>query len=61
MSTQFTDGQKVIHNGEVRTIYSVYDNENVSLCLIDEEGYEYTDIEEDYLTPMNEIKVKEQK
>ena len=60
MSNQLKSGDKVVHNGEVRTIYSVYDNDNVSLCLIDEEGYEYDDVEEDYLTPINEVKVKEQ-
>jgi hypothetical protein len=27
----------------------------VSLCLIDEVGYEYEDVEEDYQTPINEL------
>jgi hypothetical protein len=49
-------GDKVLYEGEVRTIYSVYDDENVSLCLIDEEGYEYDDVEEDYQIPISKLK-----
>lgn len=48
-------GDKVMYQGEVRTIYDIYDNDNVSLCLIDDEGYEYDDVEEDYQTPISEL------
>lgn len=48
---------KVIYNNQLRTIYDVYPNERVSLCLIDEEGEEYTDTEEDYLVPVKELKI----
>lgn len=48
-------GDKVMYQEEVRTIYGVYDNHNVSLCLIDEEGYEYDDVEEDYQVPISEL------
>lgn len=49
-------GDKVLHEGIVRTISDVYDEENVSLCLIDEEGNEYEDVEEDYQTPVSELR-----
>ena len=49
-------GDKVLHEGIVRTISEVYDKDNVSLCLIDEEGYEYEDVEEDYQTPVSELR-----
>lgn len=49
-------GQKVIYNNEVRTIYGIYPNDMASLCLIDNEGYEYEDTEEDELTPINDLK-----
>ena len=49
-------GQKVIYQNEVRTIYAVYDDENVSLCLQDDEGEEYDDVEEDYTIPIKDIK-----
>jgi hypothetical protein len=57
MSNQFKPGDKVIHNNIVRTIYAIYDNENVSLCLIDDDDYEYDDIEEDFTTPISELKI----
>lgn len=50
-------GQKVIYNNEIRTIYDIYPNDMVSLCLIDEEDFEYLDVEEDYLTSVNDIKL----
>jgi hypothetical protein len=43
-------GDKVLHEGLVRTIYDVYSETMVSLCLI---GYD--DVEEDYQTPINEL------
>lgn len=49
-------GQKVIYNNEVRTIYDIYPNEMASLCLIDEDEYEYTDAETDVLVNINELK-----
>ena len=49
-------GQKVIYQDEVRTIYAVYDDKNVSLCLQDDEGEEYDDVEEDYTIPIKDIK-----
>jgi hypothetical protein len=51
-------GDKVIYQGEMRTIYTVYSDTMVSLCLIDEEGYEYDDVEEDYQTPISELTIK---
>lgn len=48
-------GDKVLHEGIVRTIYSVYSETMVSLCLVDKDGYEYDDVEEDYQTPINEL------
>jgi hypothetical protein len=50
-------GDKVIYRNETRTIYSVYSKNSVSLCFIDEDGYEYEDVEEDYQTPTNEIQL----
>jgi hypothetical protein len=49
-------GQKVLLNDDVRTIYDTYPNNKVSLCLIDEDGYEYEDVEEDFLTNIEDIK-----
>lgn len=43
-------GDKVLHEGQERTIYSVYSETMVSLCLI---GYD--DVEEDYQTPISEL------
>jgi hypothetical protein len=51
MSNPFQAGEEVLHDNIVRTIYAVYDDENVSLCLLD-----YDDVEEDYQTPITEIK-----
>ena len=48
-------GDKVLHGGIVRTIYGVYSNTHVSLCLMDEDGDEYEDVEEDYETPISEL------
>lgn len=48
-------GDKVLHEGVERTIYSVYSETMVSLCLVDKDGYEYDDVEEDYQTPINEL------
>lgn len=48
-------GAKVIHEGIVRTIYKVYSDTHVSLCLMDKDGYEYDDVEEDYQTPISEL------
>ena len=49
-------GQRVIYNNEVRTIYDIYPNCMASLCLIDEDEFEYTDIETDELVNINELK-----
>lgn len=50
MENTFKSGEEVLYKGEVRTIYSVYDDNNVSLCLED-----YDDVEEDYLIPISEL------
>lgn len=50
-------GDKVIYKNETRTIYSVYSKDSVSLCLMDEDGYEYEDVEEDYLTPIKKLQL----
>jgi hypothetical protein len=49
-------GDKVLHEGIVRTISGVYERNYVSLCLIDEQGNEYEDVEEDYQTPVTELR-----
>ena len=48
---------KVIYNDQLRTIYDVYPNNMASLCLIDENGEEYTDTEEDFLVPVKDLKI----
>jgi hypothetical protein len=48
-------GDKVLHEGKVRTIYTTYTDTLVSLCLVDKDGHEYDDVEEDYQTPINEL------
>lgn len=52
---KFKPGEKVMCDGRVRTIYGIYPKNHVSLCLIDEDGYEYTDTEEDNQTPISEL------
>lgn len=52
---KFKKGEKVICDGQVRTIYGIYSKNHVSLCLIDEDGYEYTDTEEYYQTPISKL------
>jgi hypothetical protein len=58
------EGDKVIYEGEKRTVYALYPKGMASLCLIDEDGYEYKDVEEDYqvsikdLTPVKGSKKK---
>jgi hypothetical protein len=48
-------GDKVLHEGKVRTIYTTYSDTMVSLCLVDKDGYEYDDVEEDYQTHINDL------
>jgi hypothetical protein len=48
-------GQKVKYQNVIRTIYDIYPNNMASLCLIDEDGFEYLDIETDELVPINEL------
>jgi hypothetical protein len=48
-------GDKVLHEGQVRTIYTTYTDTLVSLCLVDKDGHEYDDVEEDYQTPISEL------
>jgi len=59
------EGDKVIYEGEKRTVYALYPEGMASLCLIDDEDdYEYEDVEEDYqvsikdLTPVKGSKKK---
>jgi hypothetical protein len=56
MKKQIEQGQKVLVNNDVRTIYDVYTDNKVSLCLIDSDGYEYEDVEEDFLINVSDIK-----
>ena len=49
-------GQRIIYDNQVRTIYDIYPNDMASLCLIDEDDFEYKDVEEDYLIPIKELK-----
>jgi hypothetical protein len=48
-------GQKVKYQNVIRTIYDIYPNNMASLCLIDEDEFEYLDIETDELVPINEL------
>ena len=49
-------GQKVIYKNEMRIIYDVYPNNMISLCLMDEEGEHYDDVEEDFQIPYSNVK-----
>lgn len=49
-------GQKVIYDNQVRTIYDIYPDNMASLCLIDQDEDEYLDVEEDELVSINELK-----
>ena len=49
------EGQKVMYENQVRTIYGIYENNQVSLCLVDEEGYEYEDVEEDFCVDVKNV------
>lgn len=48
---------KVIYDNQLRTIYDVYPDNMASLCLIDENGEEYDDVEEDFLVPVKDLKI----
>ena len=50
------EGDKVIYKGEKRMVYAIYPNNMVSLCLQDEDGEDYEDVEADYLISMDKIK-----
>jgi hypothetical protein len=49
------EGDKVIYEGEKRTVYALYPKGMASLCLIDEDGYEYKDVEEDYQVSIKDL------
>jgi hypothetical protein len=49
-------GQRIIYDNQVRTIYDIYPNNMASLCLIDNDEFEYLDIETDELVPINDLK-----
>jgi hypothetical protein len=53
---EFKQDEKVVYKNDTRTIYDIYPKNKVSLCLIDIEGYEYLDTEEDFLISVNELK-----
>lgn len=57
MSKSIVEGQKVKYKNEVRTIYGIYVDNQVSLCLIDSDGYEYDDVEEDYCVNVDDIEI----
>ncbi len=50
----FKDVKYVLYLNEISKVYSIYDT-GVSLCLVDEEGYEYDDVECDYIIPFDEV------
>ena len=52
---RYYSGDKVLHEKQIRTIYSIYSETMVSLCLIDNDGYEYDDVEEDYQIPISKL------
>lgn len=54
-------GQKVIYKGEMRIIYDVYPDNLVSLCLMDEDGEHYDDVEEDFQVSINDLKTFDKK
>lgn len=54
-------GQKVIYKNEMRIIYDVYPNNMISLCLMDEEGEHYDDVEEDFQIPYSNVKTFDKK
>lgn len=45
----------VLYENEISRIYSVYDN-GVSVCCVDETGYEYSDVEGDFIIPFDKVK-----
>jgi hypothetical protein len=51
----FKQGERIIYNNETRTIYAIYPDNMVSLCLIDNDDFEYLDVETDELVNINEI------
>lgn len=53
--SSLTEGQKVMYENQVRTIYGIYENNQISLCLVDEDGYEYEDVEEDFCVDVKNV------
>jgi hypothetical protein len=49
---QLNEGDKVLFNGEVKIVYAIYNEKEVSLCLDD-----YDDVEEDYLTDVKDLEL----
>ena len=57
MTSKVKQGQEIIYNNEIRIIYDIYDSNMISLCLVDEDGFQYTDSETDELINISEIKL----
>ena len=55
MKKDFENVKYVLYENEISRIYSVYDN-GVSVCCVDETGYEYSDVEGDFIIPFDEVK-----
>ena len=55
MKKDFENVKYVLYDNEISTLYSIY-NSGVSVCCVDDSGYEYTDVEGDFIIPFNEVK-----
>lgn len=55
MKKDFENVKYVLFENEISTLYSIY-NTGVSVCCVDDTGYEYTDVEGDFIIPFDEVK-----
>lgn len=55
MKKYFENVKYVLFENEISTLYSIY-NCGISVCYANDSGYEYTDVEGDFIIPFNEVK-----
>jgi hypothetical protein len=55
MKKNFENVKYVLYDNEISTLYSIY-NSGISVCYVNDSGYEYTDVESDFIIPFDEVK-----
>jgi hypothetical protein len=55
MKKKFKKVKYVLFENKISTLYSIY-NSGISVCYVNDSGYEYTDVESDFIIPFDEVK-----